>query len=204
MTLWAGLLNHLHLLTAYQTAWYHGWSLSEPGGPWLLFLLSLHTGVLLHQQSSFPTRTSVQKLFSVFPIDFLSCSLEGTVILYCPFLPHFQEEILYPSFQRKSIWYVRPLNSRLQTARSQASAASFLCTVQVLPALMAGSGHFTQTFPSHYWISASYLHSVFPPHHKGSIMKAVVSAAWRENITLMPCMPSIRATSLYPTPSSLI
>lgn len=128
------MLNHLGLLTAYQSiaSWVE---FVRTKGPWLqgqrrtmaTFLLSLQTVFLLHQQSSFPIGPSVQKLFSVFLIDFLSCSLEGTIILQCPFPPHFQEEILYPSFQRKSIWYVRPLNSPLQTAPSLSSAASFLC-----------------------------------------------------------------------------
>lgn len=95
------MLNHLGLLTAYQSiaSWVE---FVRTKGRWLqglrrtlaTFLLSLHTVFLLHQQSSFPTGPSVQKLFSVFLIDFLSCSLEGTIILQCPF-PHTSRKRFY-------------------------------------------------------------------------------------------------------------
>lgn len=102
MALWAGMLT-VSTCSLPTRALYHGWEFVRTWRPLATFLLSLHTGVLLYQQSSFPTGPSVQKLFSAFLIDFLSRSLEGAIILHCPFLPHFQEEILYPSFQRKSI-----------------------------------------------------------------------------------------------------
>lgn len=131
----------------------------------------------------FPREPSVQKLSSVFLIDFLPHSLEVTHHPSRPFPPTLPgREFISLVFRgdQYDMWDLRtllykqlpPLLGQLPPfVLSKAYQASRLSSQELHP---------------HYWISTSYLHSILASHYKGSTMQAILAA---ERATLRAYTP---------------